>query len=60
VEGDVTSLAIGGSLAVQLWVLSAILVVAGIVALVRRHLVGGLVLFAAAVVVGPAAIFLLT
>jgi surface polysaccharide O-acyltransferase-like enzyme len=54
------SLAIGGSLAVQLWVLSAILVLAGIVALIRHQTVGGLVLLAAAVIVGPGAVLLLT
>jgi hypothetical protein len=54
------ALGIGGSLAVQLWVLSAILVVAGVVALIRRQTIGALVLLAAALIVGPGAVFVLT
>ena len=53
------ALAIGGSTVVQLWIIAAILVVAGVVALVRRHVAGGIALLIAAVIIGPGAVLLL-
>ena len=52
-------LAIGGSTVVQLWIIAAILVVAGVVALVRRHVAGGIALLVAAVIIGPGVVLLL-
>jgi hypothetical protein len=54
-----TALAIGGSTTVQLWIIAAILVFAGVLAVVRRHVAGGIALLVAAVIIGPGVVFLL-
>jgi hypothetical protein len=46
-------LALGGGAATLLWILAAILVIAGIVALVRGSLVTGAVLIIVGLLVGP-------
>jgi Flp pilus assembly protein protease CpaA len=46
-------LALGGGAATLLWILAAILVIAGIVALVRGSLVAGAVLIIVGLLVGP-------
>jgi hypothetical protein len=46
-------LALGGAAATILWIIAAILVIAGIVALVRGSVVAGVVLIIVGLLVGP-------
>ena len=49
-----------GSMATLLWILAVVLVVAGILAIVRRQLVWGIVLIVVGLLVGPGGVSIFT
>lgn len=46
-------LAVSGAAATILWIIAAVLVIAGIVAIVQGNLIGGIVLIVVGLLVGP-------
>lgn len=53
-------LAVGGGLATILWILAAILVVSGIVAVVRGEAVTGMILIIVGLLIGPGGVSIFT
>ncbi len=50
----------GGGLGTILWIIAAVLVIAGIVALVRGQMVAGIVLIVVGLLVGPGGVSIFT